>query len=320
MNENSTIALWEQEIEENPMHSNYGFFQENSMSINFLMESIDMDYKYCEMFGIHEGVMSTIKEKILSAIGKLIEWVKGLIEKITNFFKGGAISAKRVEANFKGVKATGESTFLFEDASEEKIKECNEAIYKYLQDNSPVYVFRQGNAVPGFDEIEELENDFVKALNSKDIDDIWSNLDGRLNNRFNGNLDEYFKEQVDTYSKSPLSANTDYVKNGMKYFMSDFIRIDKYIESAPKKLDKIKKLLNMAEDNIKRIEIKEENKAKYRIYSKFIKELTAMQKIINKSLSELLKTRRVIAHISMMVYKCNNMSTENTYAAKYDSE
>ena len=231
----------------------------------------------------------TIKEKIMAALDKFIEWLRGLKNKIVNFFKGGAMSAKQVEANFKGTKSANESTLLEAEVSEDKIKETNEKIYKYLENNSPIYCFRS-HYIPGDEDFDELQKSFTEGLND-DLDSVEHYFSRRLN-KYDGDLDKYFKDKLDIYGPNIISANADYVKSGYNYFMSDFTTIDKYIEHSTKLIDKIGKSLSTAKNNLN--SIKDEDSNKFKLYKDYIKELGAMQKIINKYIAEMMKTRKVI--------------------------
>ena len=153
---NTELELWEQEAS-----VKLGFFAENTNTINFIIESINMDMKYNEMFDIvNEGALETIKDKIVTAFQRFLDWLKGLKDKIVNFFKGGATPAKKVEENFRiardGTKLTKNENgkvhvhgpinkdnlkdavkyaieaVVLEADNDEKIKAANEEIYKLM--------------------------------------------------------------------------------------------------------------------------------------------------------------------------------------------
>jgi hypothetical protein len=281
---------------------------------SFVNEKIEM---------LNEGALSTIKEKIGELIKKIIQMLKNLKDKVVTFIKkvihGGGSSAKKVEENFKiasdGTKMTKdkngkvhvhgiinksnikdainyamqkESCIMLE-SEEDKVAKANREIYELFEKHQPVYMFRT-NAIPWSDEIDDLEDD---------LDDILSG-NGSYHLRFtnklmkSGGINKYFESHLSTYSSNgTISANKDYVNNGLNYFMDDFKTIDKYINSVPKYIDRITKIMEKAKNNYNNVDEDTLDKLK-----KFITEASTMKNLLDKYLSELLKTRSVIVKAS----------------------
>lgn len=262
-----------------------------SEKIDLLQESIEMDMMLYDNDIITEGVLDTIKEKVLEMIAKIIEWFTTLKSKIKDML-AAKTSPATVEANFKAAKqrASSKTESYIVESLDDEIAKANERIHQIVEDNSPIYNFRNHSANIFLDDVEEIIEEIRDNIKNKR--EIKTRTASRLEKY--GSPDEFFKDKCDYYTGNIVSANADYVNNGLNYFMNDFKRIHNHISGYEKDIDKITNELKAISNQMKASTDQEEIKA----CMAGLAELNAGKTLLVAWVRELNKTLKIITRIS----------------------
>jgi myosin heavy subunit len=188
------IELWESEIEES---NRYHHFENLSESINLLTESIAIDTRLLDTLDestdittLNEGILGSLKEKILKALGAIKKFFMSIIEKIKGF-----VSKSKKEMKEK------------EEKHEKEEKEAKEKLQKTV-DN-----LEQNEDTKG------LAKDIKDAMNSADAS--YKNIQTAFNiiNNENKKTSDQLKDSKDKLDKAKDELNK--TKNDAAQNISD---------------------------------------------------------------------------------------------------
>lgn len=127
-----TIEIWESEI----ANERYRYFEDLESKTSLLIESFNLDIQYVDMFGISEGVFSTIKEKFLAALRAIKTFITTIIGKIAKLSEKFKKKDAEIKKKLEEKKEESNSSDVSEEEKEAKIKKELEELVK---ENSPVY-------------------------------------------------------------------------------------------------------------------------------------------------------------------------------------